>query len=173
MGIRYKTPEGVADFHAAGRHTHITELLRSGVSLAEAKELARHANIKMTKRYAHIGMEDQAKAIKKLPCEVLRNPPPQPSRSGGAPDSAQHSGSESGGSACHNTSFGDSGKSSSLNDATRVTDTGCHRISSPDGECQKWRRRDDNGTFYAGAEGLGQRNQAEISSGNNLHFRAR
>ena len=25
VGIPYKTEEGVADFHAAGRHTHITE----------------------------------------------------------------------------------------------------------------------------------------------------
>jgi hypothetical protein len=29
-GIPYKTADGVADFHAAGRHTHITELLRNG-----------------------------------------------------------------------------------------------------------------------------------------------
>ena len=40
-GIPYETPEGTADFHAAGRHTYITELLRSGVSLVEARELAR------------------------------------------------------------------------------------------------------------------------------------
>ena len=29
-GIPYETPQGIADFHAAGRHTHITELLRNG-----------------------------------------------------------------------------------------------------------------------------------------------
>jgi len=40
-----QSPEGIADFHAAGRHTHITELLRNGASLTEAKELARHTNI--------------------------------------------------------------------------------------------------------------------------------
>ena len=33
-GIPYKTDEGIADFHAAGRHTHITELLRNGASVA-------------------------------------------------------------------------------------------------------------------------------------------
>ena len=36
--IEYETPEGIADFHAAGRHTHVTELLRSGATLPEARE---------------------------------------------------------------------------------------------------------------------------------------
>jgi integrase len=44
--IPYETAQGIADFHAAGRHTHITELLRSGASLTEAKELARHSDVK-------------------------------------------------------------------------------------------------------------------------------
>lgn len=30
VGIPYETDEGVADFHAAGRHTYFTELLRNG-----------------------------------------------------------------------------------------------------------------------------------------------
>ena len=64
--IPYTTREGTADFHAAGRHTHITELVRSGVTLAEARELARHSDIRMTMRYAHIGLEDQARAVGKL-----------------------------------------------------------------------------------------------------------
>jgi hypothetical protein len=67
VGIPYITREGVADFHAVGRHTHITELLRNGASLPEAKELARHSDIKMTMRYTHIGIGDQAKAIRQLP----------------------------------------------------------------------------------------------------------
>ncbi len=66
-GIPYETEEGLADFHAAGRHTHITELLRSGVSLAEAKELARHSDVRMTMKYTHIGLEDQARALNQLP----------------------------------------------------------------------------------------------------------
>jgi len=37
-GIPYETEGGVADFHAAGRHTHITELFRNGATLTEAKE---------------------------------------------------------------------------------------------------------------------------------------
>ncbi len=66
-GIPYRTEEGIADFHAAGRHTYITQLLRSGASLPEAKELARHTDVKMTMRYTHIGIQDQAKAVAKLP----------------------------------------------------------------------------------------------------------
>ena len=67
VGIAYETPEGIADFHAAGRHTHITELLRNGATLTEVRELARHSDVKMTMRYVHIGIDDQAKAVAKLP----------------------------------------------------------------------------------------------------------
>ncbi len=73
-GIPYVTDAGIADFHAAGRHTHITELLRNGASLPEAKELARHSDIKTTMRYTHIGLDDQAKAIAKLPAPKLSVP---------------------------------------------------------------------------------------------------
>jgi site-specific recombinase XerD len=67
VGIAYKTEDGIADFHAAGRHSHITELLRNGTSLPDAKELARHSDVNMTMRYTHIGLNDQAKAVAKLP----------------------------------------------------------------------------------------------------------
>lgn len=73
IGIPYETDEGVADFHAAGRHTYITELLRNGASLPEAKELARHTDVKMTMKYTHIGLEDQSKAV-----AGLRLPSPEP-----------------------------------------------------------------------------------------------
>ncbi|TWT41517.1 site-specific tyrosine recombinase XerC [Botrimarina hoheduenensis] len=67
-GLPYRDKKGrVADFHAAGRHTHITELLRNGASVPEAKELARHSDVRMTMKYTHIGLADQAKAIAKLP----------------------------------------------------------------------------------------------------------
>ena len=66
-GIPYITPEGVADFHAAGRHSFITGLLRNGATLPEAKELARHSDVNMTMRYTHIGIHDQAKAVANLP----------------------------------------------------------------------------------------------------------
>ena len=38
VGIPYKTSDGYADFHAAGRHTHITELFRSGASISGGHE---------------------------------------------------------------------------------------------------------------------------------------
>ena len=66
-GIPYETNEGIADFHAAGRHSHITGLVRSGASIMEAKELARHADIRQTAKYTHIGMQDRADALGKLP----------------------------------------------------------------------------------------------------------
>lgn len=64
--IPYETPEGIADFHAAGRHSHITGLFKAGVPLPTAQKLARHADIKMTMRYTHVGMEDRAKALELL-----------------------------------------------------------------------------------------------------------
>lgn len=70
-GIEYETADGVADFHAAGRHSYITELMRNGATLPEAKELARHSDVKMTMRYTHIGIEDQAEAIRRLPCQWI------------------------------------------------------------------------------------------------------
>ena len=48
-------------------------LLKSGVSLVEAKELARHSYGRMTMRYTHIGLADQAVAVNRLPAL----PPPQ------------------------------------------------------------------------------------------------
>lgn len=67
VGIAYETEDGIADFHAAGRHSHITGLLRNGTSLVEAKELAPHSDVNMTMRYTHIGLGDQAKAVANLP----------------------------------------------------------------------------------------------------------
>ena len=71
VGIPYETPDGIADFHAAGRHSHITGLVRSGASIMEAKELARHADIRQTVKYTHIGMEDRAEALAGLPSPFL------------------------------------------------------------------------------------------------------
>jgi integrase len=66
-GIPYETHKGLADFHAAGRHPHITWLVRNGATLVEAKELARHADVRQTMKYTHIGLEDQAQALAGLP----------------------------------------------------------------------------------------------------------
>ena len=72
VGIPYVTNDPIADFHAAGRHTHITgTFCRSGATLPEAQKLARHSDIRMTMKYAHIGIEDQAKAVANLPTAAL------------------------------------------------------------------------------------------------------
>lgn len=81
VGIAYENEDGIADFHAAGRHTHITELLRNGATLPQAKELARHSDVKMTMKYTHIGLGDQAKALANLPSPKWAEP-----ASGAAPD---------------------------------------------------------------------------------------
>lgn len=67
IGIPYETRDGVADFHAAGRHSYVTGLLRHGATLTEARELARHGDVRMTMKYTHIGLEDQARALAGLP----------------------------------------------------------------------------------------------------------
>ena len=68
-GIPFTTKDGDADFHAAGRHTYITELLRNGTSIVVARELARHSDVNMTMRYTHIGLKDQAKGVENLPVD--------------------------------------------------------------------------------------------------------
>jgi integrase len=71
VGIPYENDDGIADFHAAGRHTHITELFRNGATVPEAQKLARHSDVKQTMKYTHIGLSDQAKALGKLPTSLL------------------------------------------------------------------------------------------------------
>ena len=124
VGISYVTHEGIADFHAAGRHTHITELLRNGTSLPEAKELARHSDVKMTMKYTHIGINDQHRAVQKLPWEDIGRKPETTNRQQMSRDDAE--------------------EPESINDATPVIDGGCRRNSVSDNECQKWRRRESN-----------------------------
>ena len=90
VGIPYENDEGIADFHASGRHTYITELLRKGASLPEAKELARHSDIKTTMRYTHIGINDQARALASLVA------PTNKSASASAPETGSEKGVFSG-----------------------------------------------------------------------------
>lgn len=68
-GVPYTTKDADADSHASARHTYITGLLRNGTSLVVARELARHSDVKMTMKYTHIGLEDQAKGIRNLPTD--------------------------------------------------------------------------------------------------------
>lgn len=138
VGIPYKNAEGVADFHSAGRHSYITELLKSGVSLVEARELARHSDVRMTMKYTHIGLQDQARALTKL--KGIETLPAITDASAECP----RSGHGIVDATCHNVATGDNGKSSPPNDETPVDDRGYRKISSSDSDCQKWRRRELN-----------------------------
>ncbi len=65
--IPITTQDGVADFHSL-RHTFISRLVRSGVNVKLAQELARHSDPKLTLNvYSHVGMEDKALAMSNLP----------------------------------------------------------------------------------------------------------
>ena len=67
-GVPYVDAKGLfADFHAL-RHTYITNLARSGVSLVAAQKLARHSTPMLTaQRYTHIDLQDQKVAVDRLP----------------------------------------------------------------------------------------------------------
>ena len=141
--IPYETPEGIADFHAAGRHTHVTELLRSGATLPEARQLARHSDVRMTMKYTHIGLKDQARALAGLPV-------PQ-AATGKRAKNWQRTGSGTGGASCQSaTSNGTEpgAKDESQNDENPRESEGyvtlCHRESSSGNNGQKWRRRESN-----------------------------
>jgi len=71
VGIPYETANGVADFHAAGRHTFVTQLQRDGATSVEARDLARHSSLEMTSRYSHSRLEDQAAALAKRNCQWI------------------------------------------------------------------------------------------------------
>jgi integrase len=131
VGIPYETPEGIADFHAAGRHTHITQLLRSGASLPETMKLARHTDVKMTMRYTHIGMDDRAKAVQGLPCQWNGSDSAVSDRPAVSPADAEASAEDT--PQKRQNPGGDQG-----------SDADCRSLSSDDsGDCQ-WRRRELN-----------------------------
>jgi integrase len=66
--LKYRDAAGhVADFHAL-RHTFISRLVRSGVNVKVAQELARHSTPTLTLgRYAHVQLVDQTRALDALP----------------------------------------------------------------------------------------------------------
>lgn len=153
VGIPYETAEGFADFHAAGRHSHITGLLRSGATLTQARELARHGDIRMTMRYTHIGIEDQAAALAGLPMPV--SAPTEPA----APQ--QWNSSAPAVPTCQTvTPGGDSGVSVSAKE-NPCGDKGYLKKSPSDSDSQQWREQDACGTFSRRVKTMGQRNPAE------------
>jgi hypothetical protein len=137
VGIPYRTDDGIADFHAAGRHTHITELLRNGATLPEARELARHSDVRMTMRYTHISLDDQARALRSLPspCQDIVRKSTVSDRQEPAPaDSDEHDmvrGRENE-TRCH----------------YRAYDAENQPVSPPGRENKKWRRRESNETRH-------------------------
>ena len=145
VGIPYRTEEGTADFHAVGRHTHITELLRNGASLVEARELARHSDIRMTMRYTHIGLDDQARAVAAIPAP--RTPQPHQREE----ESWEHIGSKTCGKPCHLPSSAGNRVTMELatvNDENPCGDRGLDAVCQPlalDGtKDKKWGRRESN-----------------------------
>lgn len=149
VGIPYKNEHGVADFHAAGRHSYVTGLLRNGASLPEAKELARHSDVKMTMRYTHIGIADQAKALASLPAPKFL---PADDGTDDLPDGAVSASvselvSESGFGACLGLSADDAEshdqKCTNPGEA-EVCDTDLLCLSPAGGDCHEWRIGDSN-----------------------------
>jgi len=133
VGIPYKTDKGYADFHAAGRHTHITELFRSGASITEARELARHLDLKTTMLYTHIGMEDQARALAALPvpCQHIVSSRVVPE--GHSLTSTDAAIQERDGSGVDVSA-----------DSLALSDTEIQKKASDDSDALEWRRRGSN-----------------------------
>ena len=67
IGIPYENEDGIADYHAIGRCSYITQLLVSGVPIHVAMKLARHKSIEQTKIYAKVRKSDEATSLNKLP----------------------------------------------------------------------------------------------------------
>ncbi|MFM7592677.1 MAG: hypothetical protein ACKO85_12900, partial [Isosphaeraceae bacterium] len=102
---------------------HVTGLLRNGATLAQAKELARHADVRMTMKYTHIGLDDQAKALSGLPVP-LRTPSEKWSEMG----------REIGGASCQ--SMAADGKSENrTEDSTNAATPSIEGVASPNVAC--------------------------------------
>ena len=132
VGIAYRTDEGIADFHAAGRHSYVTGLLSNGVDLAKACELARHSDVRMTMRYTHIGLNEQAKSLESLPIPRSSSKTPV---------------SEWDGLGCHRETQTDDDRHNreSVKPETETTcDTKCHKSSVDGFNSQKRREGDSN-----------------------------
>ncbi len=140
VGIAYETEAGIADFHAAGRHTHITELLRNGASLVEAKELARHSDVKMTMRYTHIGLLDQARALASLPAPAMHD-------DGASQCPSQHASSSNGQTGANVDAAWHDGnkKPETLNlDGSQGSDVSGQSVAESGTDSAEWRRRESN-----------------------------
>ncbi len=132
-GIPYRTSEGDADFHAIGRHSHITQLVLSGAPLAIAKELARHSDLATTMAYTHIGLSHQAEALGQLSLPRQYNVS-EPA----VPECPETDSDDEQGHA--NDIFEDA-----ANPNQKATcDDECSQVALTDAESEKWRRRGSN-----------------------------
>jgi hypothetical protein len=130
-GIPYKTAAGIAAFHTAGRNTHITELLRNGASVPAAKELARHSDVKITMRYTHLGIQDQANALQHLPCQHIVSisavtacqQPPLVVATDPSENETTLGDSEGCDASCHSLALGDRMEAAGIEPAGRITQT--------------------------------------------------
>jgi site-specific recombinase XerC len=76
IGIAYETEDGVADFHSL-RAYYVSALIRSGRSIKEVQQLARHSKPETTlKHYAKLTINDLHWAVESLP--DLASPSPRP-----------------------------------------------------------------------------------------------
>ena len=85
--LREHDAEGrVVDFHAL-RATFITMLVKSGASVKEAQDLARHSDPKLTMNvYTKLGIHDLAGALDRLPATTLPRPDRDTLRATGTDD---------------------------------------------------------------------------------------
>jgi len=134
-GIPYETKDSIADFHAAGRHSHITGLLQNGVSVPHAMALARHSDVRITMRYTHIGLKDQAKALKSLPVPTSCQDIVRKRAVFGRPDKS---------SAVADGHDGAAGRDDVTPDPVSSCDPDRHKKAPPDSGGAKWRRRESN-----------------------------
>ncbi|WP_339909940.1 tyrosine-type recombinase/integrase [Symmachiella dynata] len=65
-GLPYEVDGKFRDLHAV-RHSFISNLWRTGANAELVRRLARHADLRMTVKYSHSSLDEQAAAIEKLP----------------------------------------------------------------------------------------------------------
>ncbi len=158
-GIPYTTKDGDADFHAAGRHTYITELLRNGMSPVVARELARHSDVTMTIRYTHIGLKDQAKGIENLPTDpkwLETCHPTEPTSQHICSKSSVSEGHAESPKGSESHSKGENEDHASAN-AKSSDDTHRQKKAPPVTDGEKWRRRESNPRVHSRNSQVAQR----------------
>lgn len=153
-GIPYETEEGIADFHAAGRHSHVTGLLRNGATLVEAKELARHTDVRMTMKYTHIGLQDQAKALANLPVPNADRQRPGSVLDGISGPSETLAGKAAPACTPPHKTTNPRGSGGCVAD--------CPDLSLVDKQSEEWRQQDANRTFPSRRIRLGQHDSGTV-----------